>query len=277
MQNYFRKNHTMNFQKKIKYIYLFIFSVLLLPQFSTAGIIILNGLTHENEAQPGEVYKGTIQIQNTEEKKKDVRVYIRDYWYSYDGTSKHDPAGTLKRSNGKWIALNPELLTLQPGEISAIDYEVRIPGTDSLKGTYWSVIMVEGITPPDTTNYSSGVTISTAVRYAIQIVTNIGNTGNQDLEFLGLQLDTTYSEKLLNVIIQNTGERLLKPELSIELFDESGNSSGVIKADRRKTYPGTSITITLNLKAIKPGNYTGVLVADCDEDHIFGTNMTIEI
>jgi len=267
----------MDFRKKIKYIYLLVASLLLLSQLSTASIIILNGLTHENEAQPGEVYKGTIQIQNTAEKGKDVRVYIRDYWYSFDGTSKHDLAGTLERSNGKWITINPELLTLEAGEIIAIDYEVRIPDTDSMKGTYWSVIMVEGITPPDTTNYSSGVTINTAVRYAIQIVTNIGNTGTKDLDFLGLELDTTYSEKLLNVIIQNTGEHVLKPELSIELFDESGNSSGVIKAERRKTYPGTSITITLNLKGIKPGNYTGVLVADCDEDHIFGTNMTIEI
>ncbi len=263
--------------KKIKSTLFILLLTLVAPGISTAGIVILNGLTHENEAQPGETYRGTIQLQNTGGKSKDVRVYIRDYWYSFDGTSKHDPAGTLKRSNGKWINANPELLTLGAGEIATVDYEVKVPAADSLKGTYWSVIMVEGITPPDTSNYSSGVTINTAIRYAIQIVTNIGNSGKEDLNFIGLQLDTTSTNKLLNVFIENTGERVLKPELSIELFDESGKSSGIIKADRRKTYPGTSIAIELDLKGIPPGKYTGVLVADCDEEHIFGTNMTLEI
>jgi hypothetical protein len=77
--------------------------------------------------------------------------------------------------------------------------------------------------------------------------------------------------------VENTGERLLRPELALELFDEAGNSVGVLKAESRKTFPGTSVLITLRLEGIKPGNYTGVLVADCDNDHVFGTNVSFEI
>ena len=40
-----------------------------------AGIIVLNGLTHEDSAQPGESYRGSIKIQNTGKSAKSVRVY----------------------------------------------------------------------------------------------------------------------------------------------------------------------------------------------------------
>lgn len=242
-----------------------------------ANIIILNGLTHENAGQPSEKYRETIQIQNTGNSEKSVKVYSRDYWYSYTGESKHDPAGTMKRSNASWITFHPQLVTLAPNEKIVINFEVAIPDNDSLIGTYWSVIMVEGITPPDTSVSTGGVKINTAIRYAVQIITNIGNTGKSDLQFIGLELTNNNNENILNVAIENTGDRILKPELSIEVFDESGNSLEIFKADRRKTFPGTSINLSIPLKGIKPGNYTAVLVADCDEDHIFGTNFSLDL
>jgi hypothetical protein len=243
---------------------------------SAGNIIVLNGLTHENQAQPGETYRGSIQIQNASENTKSVRVYQRDYWFSYTGESKHDPAGTMERSNAGWMTFNPEMLDMAGNEKATIEFEVSVP-SESLSGTYWSVIMVEGIVPPDTASYNSGVTINTAIRYAVQVVTTIGETGTSDIQFLGLELGQQEETPLLHVALENTGERMLRPELALELFDEAGNSAGVIKAERRKTFPGTSVLITLRLEGIKPGNYTGVLVADCDADHVFGTNVSFEI
>lgn len=247
-----------------------------IPIISFANIIVLNGLTHENQAQPGESYRGTIQIQNASEKNRGVRIYQRDYWFSFTGESKHDPAGTSERSNAKWISFNPELVDLGPNETATINFEVVVPD-ESLFGTYWSVIMVEGVVPPDTTGYSSGVTINTAIRYAVQIVTNIGKTGISDIRFLGLELGKQEETTLVHVALENTGERMLRPELVLELFDETGNSVGVIRADRRKTFPGTSVLVTLRLEGIKPGSYTGVMVADCENDLVFGTNVSLEI
>ena len=241
------------------------------------SIVVLNGLTHEQIATSGDNYKGTIEVQNTGSTEKSVKIYQKDYFFDYKGESRHDEPGTLARSNARWIAFNPELLNLGPGEKASVEYEVSVPANDTLKGTYWSVIMVEGIIPPDTTKQNRGVTINTAIRYAVQIVTNIGNTGTSDLQFAGLELAKQGQDNILNVIIENTGERQLRPELALELFDENGNSAGTVKAERRKTFPGTSIKSILDLKGIKPGKYTGVLVADCDEDHVFGTNVSFEI
>ncbi len=244
---------------------------------SYASVVVLNGLTHEQISVIGGSYKGTIEIQNTAEVAKSVKVYQRDYLFNYAGESRHDVPGELERSNAGWITFNPELMNLAPGQKAVIDYEVKVPEVDSLKGTYWSVLMVEGILPPDTSNTKKGVTINTNIRYAVQIVTTLGNSGVSDLQFLGLEIAKEDAINILNVVVENTGERQLRPEIALELFNEKGNSAGVIKSERRKTFPGTSIMATLFLEGIKPGKYTGVLVADCDEDHVFGTNVSFEI
>lgn len=256
---------------------IFLLSAFFISTFTNGSIVVLNGLTHENEAQPGETYRGVIEIQNASNIERSVRVYIRDYTFSYTGESRHDEGGTLERSNANWINFNPELANLGPNEKTNIEFEVTVPGIDSINGTYWSVIMVEGIMPPDTSRKQGGVTINTAIRYAVQIVTNIGKTGTSDLQFLGIEMEKQENVPVLNVMVENTGQRLLKPEITLELFDAEGNSAGILKADRRKTYPDTSIKVSLPLEGIKPGNYSGMLVADCDEDHIYGTNVSFEV
>jgi hypothetical protein len=267
----------MNFLRTLRKLLLLFVLIISLFLSANAGVVVLNGLTHEYQVQPGESYRGTIQIQNAENAAKSVKVYQTDYWFSYTGESRHDSAGVVARSNANWITYNPELVTLAANQTTAIDFEIKVPADDTLRGTYWSVIMVEGIVPPDTTSHTSGVTINTSIRYAIQIVTTIGESGTSDMQFLGLQMAKENDQNILNVMLENTGERLLRPELSIELFDESGSSVGVIKAERKKTYPGTSVRIELPLDGVKPGKYSGVLVADCDEDHIFGTNVSLEV
>jgi hypothetical protein len=264
--------------KKISRAIIFLLAIFVSIVFSAnASIVVLNGLSHENQVLPGETYRGTIQIQNTGSGGKDVQVYIKDYWFSFSGENRHDPGGTLKRSNASWISFTPELLTLDSSEVASIDFEVTIPENDTLRGTYWSVIMVEGITPPDTNNINQGVKINTAIRYAVQIISNVGTNAKSDLQFLGMELGKQEDKDVLNVAIENIGECILRPEMSLELFDDLGNSVGIIRTDKRKTFPGTSVLSTLILEGIKPGNYSGVLIADCGEDRLFGSNLSLEI
>ena len=260
----------------------FIKLILILPAILFSGnisakILIMNGLTHEHQGSLGETLRGTIEIKNTAETEQSVQIYQKDYWYWHTGESKHDEPGTLARSNAKWLSINPLFITLKPDETANIEYELVIPEIDSLTGSYWSVIMVEGITPPDTTANPGGMRINTVVRYAVQIISNIGDSGTRNLEFLEFNLDNTEGQTSLAVAVGNTGERLLRPELGIEVYDMEGESMGMIKADRRKLYPGTSASIVIDLSSLKPGNYSGILIADCDEDHVFGTNLNLEI
>lgn len=259
-----------------KFITLLVIVLIFLSGYTFGNIVVLNGLTHENSALPGETYRTQIEIQNVSQFEKGVKIYQRDYWYQYNGETRHDAPGTLERSNGNWISYQPELMNLAPNEKAVINIEITIPDKEGLNGSYWSVMMVEGVVPPDTVA-NKGVSITTAIRYAVQLISNIGTTGKTELGFVGLELDKQEKLNLLNVFVENKGERILKPELSLELFDEEGNSVGIFKAEKRKTLPGTSIQISLQLVGIKSGEYSGVIVADCGNEDLFGTNVSFEI
>jgi hypothetical protein len=256
-----------------------LFCIIFLINVTSArgGIVVVNGLTKENTVQTGSSYRGSVSLQNPGSKVQSVRIYLKDYLYNYKGESRHDPPNSHKRSNAGWISYNPEMITLKPGETSAVNFEVNVPAGDSLRGTYWSVLMIEEIAPPDTSSNEGSITITTSVRYAVQIITNIGNTGISDMKFSDFKLEGINGSNNLHVAVENTGERILKPQMNLELFDESGSSAAVIKSDPRKMYPGTSIMTTLDLDGVNPGNYQGVLVVDCGEDRLFGTNLSLEI
>ena len=141
----------------------FILLFLTIPSVSLGSIVVLNGLTHENNTFAGDTYRTQIVVQNLSEEIKSVRIYQKDYWYSHTGETRHDPPGTMERSNANWISYQPELLNLMPNEKTVVNVEVHVPNQAELAGSYWSVLMVEGIVPPDTTN-SVGVSIRTAIR-----------------------------------------------------------------------------------------------------------------
>ena len=244
---------------------------------TSANVLIMNGLTHEHQALQGEVKDGVIQLKNIGDSPRSVQIYQRDYWYWYTGENRHDEPGTLPRSNANWIDINPVFVTLQPDESATIEYTISVPENDTLTGTYWSVIMVEGINPPDTTATEQGIKINTVIRYAIQVITNIGDTGQRSLSFLNFNLAEYDHITELTVDIENTGERLLRPEVSVEVYNSDGEEAGVIKADKRKIYPGTSARIVLDLSKLDIGLYSGILIADCGDDYVFGSNLSLEI
>jgi hypothetical protein len=242
-----------------------------------ANILITNGLTHEKNLFPGEKTTETIQLQNASSQVKSVSIYLTDYWFTHNGESLYDAPGTVPRSNAKWIILSQVFITMQPGETRSVDFEVNVPDIDTLNGSFWSVIMIEGVAPPDTNRQENSITISTVLRYAVQVVTNIGNTGNRDLEFLQFNMTKSEGIPYLEAFLKNTGERALRPELGVELFDGNGNPQGIRKADRKRLYPGTSVKISIPLEAILPGKYKGIVIADCDDDYIFGSEVSIDL
>lgn len=257
--------------------YTLIFLGLLAYTVASANIVVVNGLTHEFQVVPGQEYNGAIEIQNASDEAKSVKIYQTDYWFSFTGESRHDDPGSMERSNAGWIKPGLSFVTLQPNETQMITFEIKVPQANNLNGTYWSVIMVEGVENPDPETAKTGFTINTVVRYAIQVVTDFANSGNANLEFIRLGLVSEEGIPVLEADIENTGDRLLKPVLSIEIFNEHGDSQGVIRIDRRRIYPGTSIRAHIRLEGIKPGHYSGVLIADCGDDYVFGTQLNLEL
>jgi hypothetical protein len=251
--------------------------LLLAPAKQTfADILISNGLTHEYRLTAGQKATGSIHLVNASKEIKSARLYQTDYFFNHQGESRYDPPGTLTRSNAAWINVSQLFVTLQPGEERVVEFEINLPSADTLKGTYWSVIMAEGLNAPDPGKVQQGISINTVLRYAVQIITHIEDSGERNLEFESMKLVGDADARNLEVNIKNTGERGLRPNMILELFNEQGLSQGFFRTDPKRIYPGTSAKFLVPVTGISTGNYSGVLIADCEDDYLFGTNISIE-
>jgi len=254
-------------------VFLFLFFSL----SASASVEVIGSLKHVLNATPGDVIKGQIRIQNNDLTDQEIRVYQTDLLYNLQENTFYDEPGGNKRSNAAWIQYSPKTVILKSKESRNIDYEITVPKNDSLKGTYWSVIMIEGVVPIDP-NQKGDLNIRTVTRYAVQIVTEMANKGVGDLKFLAPTLinDKENKKLYLAVDLVNAGDHYISPEVSIELYDEAGNSVKTITAPKKGLYPTTSTRFKLDLEGIpSKKTYTAMIVAAGLDNDVFGLEYTL--
>lgn len=120
-------------------------------------------------------------------------------------------------------------------------------------------------------------TITTAYRYGIRMVTNIGETGERSMKFADKQLLMQDDQRVLQLDLENTGERYLRLLVWVELYDEDGTSIGRFEAGRRGMYPGCSTRFQVDLSQVAPGKYKALVVADNGDEYVFGARYELEI
>ncbi len=247
-----------------------------------AGISVVGGLTHERSVKPGESRQGIVLIRNSSDEPGEVKIYQKDYLFFSDGKNIYGDPGKDPRSNADWISFSPKRLTIPPGETSRVNYTIKVPEDETAAGTYWSIFMVEGIPKdsPEAAGQEKGkikVGITTVLRYGIQMVTHIGDTGIRKLKFPDTKLLKEKNEAILQVDLENIGERYLRPSLWTELYDEEGNYIGRFEGGRLRIYPGTSVRYRIDLARVPKGKYKALVVADCGGDDVFGATYTLEL
>jgi hypothetical protein len=242
-----------------------------------SSVAVLGPLAYEHVAAPGQPYGGTLELQNTGDGPADVRVYQSDYFFYADGRSLYGEAGVLPRSNARWVSVSPAQLRIPAGEKAVVRYAVQVPDDASLAGSYWSVIMVEPVEQSTTESGAdkSGVEISQVLRFAIQIVTQIGSSGNVLLGFTRLQLQAVDGLRSLLVDAENTGERWYRANVWAEIYDAEGRFIGRYDGGTFRMYPGTSARFTADLTGVQRGTYKALVVADCGGDDVFGANVDL--
>lgn len=252
-------------------------AILIFFQFhAIASIVILNGLAHSKTASIGESYSGYIEIQNASAVAKTIRIYQTDYTFDYNGNAFYGEDLSAARTNAHWIEFSPKQTRINAGEIIQVKYQVNIPANDSLNGTFWSMMMVEEITPPDP-NASSQLAITTTMRYAIQIATNIGNTGISSLRKIQHGLSLEENGQTLFLDIENDGEQMITPKFLLEVYDNSGTKVLSTEHPARKLYPGTSLHFGFLVQVLSSGKYSAICFADGGEEEIFGFEIDFEI
>jgi hypothetical protein len=242
-------------------------------------VSVLSSTVEEHTGAPGESYTGRIAISNTTADSQAVRIYQTDYQFQANGTSSFDQPGSTPRSNARWISLQSAQVLVGPHNTMSVPYTVVIPRSDSLRGTYWSAVMVEGIGAPASLHTAADrpqVGITTVIRYAVQVATHIGSSGTRTIHLSTPRAtQKPDSGAFIDADVENTGERAYRPELWIEVYDAQGKLRGTAKQSRGLLYPGTSLHQRFALGALPAGTYKAVIYADTGEDSVYAAQYTV--
>lgn len=253
--------------------------VLAAPAAARAQIAVLSSTVEEKTAAPGEKYTGTIVISNQSAQPQIARIYQTDYSFASDGTAHYDDAGSSKRSNARWITPQASRVVVPPNSQVAVPYAVAVPLGDSLRGTYWSMVMVEGAPVEPGTPSGGGkpaVAIGAVMRYAVQLATHIRDSGSRTVLFASAgAVKAPNGAAALDLDVTDTGERGYRPVLWVEVYDAQGTLRAKAKQTRGLLYPGTSLHQHFDLGTLPSGTYKAVVFADTGEDAVFATQYTV--
>ncbi len=276
---------------------IFFLILVIQAQLSLAGISIMGELAQEQTLQPGEKYEGVINLKNTGQVSCQVNVYQTDYLFYADGTNLYGEPGSIPRSNARWLTVGPNRLTILPHEVASVHYTIQVPepkllasgnnytgesDNSELIGTYWSMVMIEPMPDAGTDSIQDEtgkikMGIQTRIRYGIQIITNIGDTGIRKIVFQNKTLLNQDALTILQMDIANVGQRWLNPDVWVELFDQAGKNLGRFKSDQKRIYPDCSARHKINLTSVPPGKYQALIVADNGDESVFGAKYDLEI
>jgi hypothetical protein len=251
-----------------------------------AQVSVIGELSQDKEVKPGDTYSGAILVRNDTNEPQEAKVYQTDYTFQFDGTNNYGEPGALPRSNAKWVAFSPSFLKLPPQGTMTVNYTVTVPkeaGGKALIGTYWSMLMVEGIQKGSAESSlpqkdkKAQMGIMQTIRYGIQIATTILFTGSKKIQFIGAKIVTKQDGKrALQIDVENTGEIGMRPDVSVELFNEQGTSVGKFPGVKYRIYPGTSVRQLIDVSTVPQGSYKALVVVDAGGDDVFGAQYTLK-
>lgn len=247
-----------------------------------ASVNVTGNFVQTHQLSPGGTASGTIVVENGGGNPESVRVYKTNFLYSADGTTRFDDTGPIPRSNMKWIVLDRDQLDLPPGGTATVAYTVTAPDSPGFRGSYWSMIMVEPISPQELaprekTEETLSMSIKTVTRQAVQIITEVGGEATGSMRFGQMKLTKGEEGLLLAVEFIGEGERILRLRPWIEIYDGNQGLVGKFSGDPFGLHPGCSKLGQIPIPALPKGKYTALIVADCKAGDVFGAQTELII
>lgn len=246
------------------------------PRSARAQIAVMSSTVEERTAVSGEKYAGTILVRNLTAQTQPVRVYQSDYTFFADGTSHFDAPGTVGRSNAKWITPSASFVLVPPDGDVTVSYTVQVPASDTIRGTFWSTVMVEAAVNPPRAASGRQVSLGSVTRYAVQIATHLSGAATSKISFANERsLSEADGLRSLEVEVSNVGERAYRPLLWVELYDAKGSVRAKVQQQRGLLYPGTSVRQKFVLGKLPAGDYKAAVFADAGEDAAFAAQYKL--
>ncbi|HEX6751307.1 MAG TPA: hypothetical protein VF092_28710 [Longimicrobium sp.] len=255
-------------------------SLVSLATAARAQVTVVGSAVEERAARPGETYTGTLRLRNDGRETEEAKLYLSDYTFSADGATRYPAPSSLPRSSARWVTFSPAQVRIAPGGEATVGYTVTVPA-DAAPGTWWSMLMVEGIARGSAESTAAAgarvrVGIQPSIRYGVQLATTLAGPAPK-VAFTGARAYAAADRKVLEVEVANAGDVAYRPELRVELFDAAGRKAGTFTSQRGLMYPGTSLRQAFELGAVPPGDYQALVVADAGGDQVFGAQYRLKL
>lgn len=252
--------------------------LLLLSLKSFSGVEILNGLTHVHSGDVGSVISGKVRVKNNSSKEAKIIIYKQDLLLSCDKSTsfEYNIINSNPRSLGDWLKLNVDEKILAPREEYELIYTINVPKVVDAQGSFWTVLMVESADPINEQN-SQMFQVGSKIRYAVQLIAEIGNYESPKLQFENVEYKKgENTSNYIQVKLRNTGAFSAQTHLMLEVYDSVGNKLKVFHGTNRRIYPNLCNIFDLEINDLPKGAYDGVIIADNGKD-LFGSNVSINI
>ena len=255
------------------------FFVFLTGSFLEAASLLVPGaLSHENKVLPKEILQNAIPIQNEGNQPITVKVTLTDYLFNSQGESSFPPIGTCPRSNAPWIKTSKMYFEVAPHTTYSFPYTLQVPEDPSLQGTYWSIFLIEPVeeqfASPDK---EKSLGVQTIIRYGVQVITHIGQTGSYDLKILEKKLVKENGKKLFFLSVDNKGTLAQSPILTLELINSLGKKVERFETSKQRIFPTCSVSYQVDFSKIPEGKYKAIAILDHGEGALFGAQYDLVI
>jgi hypothetical protein len=252
-----------------------------------AGVSVVGSLVREFTLAPGGEARGRVLVSNRSDQPQAVRAYLTDFDPRAGGQGFPE-AGTEVRSNSGWLFLLPAEQVLPPRTTGSVSVVLRVPEAAGMSGTYWSMLMIEGVSPdelapPATEEGRARVTVRERFRTGVRLTTHVTGGAaaavSPSVRFAERELLTTAEGAALRLRLENDGTVGVQLRLWVEVFDHEGYSLGRYSPQMATMtlLPGGSGERHVSLADLPPGTYDCLVIADNEDQNVFGARYQIEI
>lgn len=200
----------------------------------------------------------------------------QDYKHESNGQSHYLSRGELPRSNGPWIELTTEKVTIPPHQSREMFFRLNVPNDATLRGTYSSIFLIEPVEEELELGENEGMRLRTIIRYGRIFVTHIGPQ-NPEITMSDIQVGTIEDKNYVIVNVDNKGNSFYSFTSVAKIFDESGTLVKEITTDKETLLPDNSNRLLYPVDSIEAGNYRLFIILTDESGKKFGTRANLKI
>ena len=119
--------------------------------------------------------------------------------------------------------------------------------------------------------------IKTVIRYAVQIICDVGQGSDPSLKIIRKKMEIDEQGRSFHLDVENTGESLVRPKVSLQIFDSQGTPLRTFDTGLIRIYPTCSVRYRFNLSEFSPGKFVALVILDPGDSNLMGAQYALEI